>query len=59
MHKIDKDKEIGHWKTDKTMDYHKQQFIEPKRSTVALEKFLTEHTDIKGNVLDLACGGGG
>lgn len=55
---MDKEKEIGHWTTDVTMEYHKKQFLEPKRSTVALEKFLSAHTDLKGNILDLACGGG-
>lgn len=58
MHQIDKEKTIRNWSTDKTMNYHKQQFIEPKRSTVALEKFLAARTEIKGNILDLACGGG-
>lgn len=43
---------------DITLDYHKQQYLVPKRSTVAFEKFLSKHVDIKGNLLDLACGGG-
>lgn len=55
---MDKDKEIGHWTTKKTMDYHRQQFLQPKRSTVAFEKFLSSKTSIDGKVLDLACGGG-
>ena len=55
---MDKEKEIAHWTTDVTMNYHKQQYIEPKRSTVALEKFISAHTSIEGNILDLACGGG-
>lgn len=58
MHRIEKGQEIARWTTKRTMDYHRKQFIEPKRSTVALEKFLADHTEIKGNVLDLACGGG-
>ncbi|MCR5669026.1 MAG: class I SAM-dependent methyltransferase [Lachnospiraceae bacterium] len=55
---MNKENEIKHWTTKKTMDYHENQFIQPKRSTVAFEKFLSSKTDISGNVLDLACGGG-
>lgn len=58
MHSIKKEQDIAHWASDSIMVYHKKQFTEPNRSTVAMEKFLADQTDIKGNVLDLACGGG-
>lgn len=49
--------ELTHWQLDESMDYYKKQYMEPKRSTVAFESFLKSHTDISGNILDLACGG--
>lgn len=56
---IDKRIELEHWETEHTMNYHRKQFLEPKRSTVAFEKFLTQYRDIdNSNILDLACGGG-
>ena len=55
---MDKKKEIEHWYTDVAMEYHKKQFMEPKRSTVAFDNFLSSHTSLTGRVLDLACGGG-
>ena len=51
------DKEIDHWNSDTIIEYHKKQFFKPKRSTVAFEKFLTSNVELKGNILDLACGG--
>lgn len=57
---IEKNVELEHWETEHTMNYHRKQFIEPKRSTVAFEKFLTRCRNIdNSNILDLACGGGG
>ena len=50
--------EKEHWGSDITMLYHEKQYKEPKRSTVAFEKFLSKHVKLDGNVLDLACGGG-
>lgn len=55
---MEKSKEVEHWATNVAMEYHKKQFMEPKRSTVAFDSFLSSHTDLTGNVLDLACGGG-
>lgn len=56
---IDKRVELEHWETEHTMNYHRKQFLEPKRSTVAFEKFLTQCRNIDDcTVLDLACGGG-
>ena len=57
---IDKKVELEHWETEHTMNYHRKQFLEPKRSTVAFEEFLTHCRNIdNSNILDLACGGGG
>lgn len=56
---IDKKVELEHWETEHTMNYHRKQFLEPKRSTVAFEEFLTQCRNIdNSNILDLACGGG-
>ena len=57
---IDKKIELEHWESAHTMNYHEQQFFEPKRMTIAFEKFISKNCDIsKGRILDLACGGGG
>ena len=56
--RMDKKTEISHWATESTMEYHRKQFLEPKRSTVAFGKFLAAQTPIRGKILDLACGGG-
>ncbi|MBQ1735665.1 MAG: class I SAM-dependent methyltransferase [Lachnospiraceae bacterium] len=50
--------EKEHWGSDITMSYHEKQYREPKRSTVAFEKFLLKNTDLNGMILDLCCGGG-
>lgn len=55
---MEEDVELKHWATDLTMNYHEKQFLLPKRSTVAFEKFLSSHVDLNGKVLDLCCGGG-
>lgn len=56
---IDKKLEVEHWESEHTMQYHKKQFFEPKRMTVAFEKFLTRNCNFeKSCVLDLGCGGG-
>ncbi len=50
---------LENWKTNKAMDFHRQQYIEPKRSTVKFEEFLVKHCDLSGaRILSLACGGG-
>ena len=50
---------LENWKTNKTMDYHRQQYVEPKRSTVRFEEFLSKHCNLSGaKLLSLACGGG-
>ncbi len=57
---IDKNLEIEHWESEHTMDWHKKQYSEPKRMTVAFEKFISKQRDISNaHILDLACGGGG
>lgn len=53
------DNTLENWKTNKTMDYHRQQYVEPKRSTVKFEEFLARYCDLsETKILSLACGGG-
>lgn len=42
----------------KTLNYHEKQFLEPYRSTIAFDTFLSKHVELHGKkILDLACGG--
>ncbi len=57
---MQEERDIYEWKSEKMLEYHKRQIKKPYRSTVAFEKFLIQHTELRDqSILDVACGMGG
>lgn len=57
----DEEKIKQQYLSDKHADYHKSQFIEPKRSTVALKRFLQQmvpDSEMQYEAIDVGCGAG-
>ncbi len=57
---MDIKKEKENWETESSRDFHRKQYIEPKRSTVAFDNFLEKCGRIKTSkrIIDFGCGGG-
>ncbi len=52
------DKLKEHWESSGIMEWHKRQFLTPKRNLVYFEQFVTRYQDLNNQrVLVLACGG--
>lgn len=48
------------WESARVMEWHRRQFLEPKRNLIFFDKFISNFQNFKGGckILDLACGGG-
>lgn len=55
---MDRRVEIENWETDETREFHRKQYIEPKRNTVAFDAFLARQGRMNDDrILDFGCGG--